>query len=74
MYCASRVAHPGFGIPDDLVQQMYDGSQEITQEGMGLNFSQKLVKLMNGNVKYIRGPGLCYFQISVELPLVQEED
>ena len=69
-----RISHPGSGIPEDLVQQMHDRSQEITQEGMGLNFSQKLVKLMNGNVKYIRGPGLCYFQISVELPLVQEED
>ncbi|KAI5080573.1 hypothetical protein GOP47_0003756 [Adiantum capillus-veneris] len=27
-----RISHPGSGIPEDLVQQMYDRSQEITQE------------------------------------------
>ncbi|MCO5548036.1 hypothetical protein L7F22_001492 [Adiantum nelumboides] len=69
-----RVSHPGSGIPEDLVQQMYDRSQEITQEGMGLSVSRKLVKLMNGDVKYIREPGVSYFLVTVELPLVQEDD
>nr|AHZ63941.1 phytochrome [Anemia tomentosa] len=66
-----RVTHPGSGIPEDLVQQMYDRSHEITQEGMGLSVSRKLVKLMNGEVSYIRDAGLCYFLVYVELPVVQ---
>lgn len=69
-----RVSHPGSGIPEDLVQQMYDRSQEITQEGMGLSVSRKLVKLMNGDVKYIREPGICYFLVTVELPLMQHDE
>nr|AHZ63939.1 phytochrome [Osmunda regalis] len=69
-----RVSHPGSGIPEDLVQQMYDRSQEITQEGMGLSVSRKLVKLMNGDVNYIREAGICYFLVNVELPLVQRDD
>ena len=52
---------------------MYDGSQEITQEGMGLSVSRKLAKLMNGDVKYIRDADLCYFLVTVELPLVETE-
>ena len=71
-----RVSHPGSGIPEDLVQQMYDRSQEVTQEGMGLNVSRKLLKLMNGRVKYVREPeaGVCCFVVHVELPLVQTDD
>nr|AHZ63947.1 phytochrome [Pilularia globulifera] len=70
-----RVSHPGAGIPEDLVQQMYDRSQEVTQEGMGLSISRKLLKLMNGDVSYIREPErkTSYFLIQVELPLVQRE-
>lgn len=68
-----RISHPGSGIPEDLVQQMYDRSQEITQEGMGLSVSRKLVKLMNGDVSYIRQAGVCYFLVHLELPLVQRD-
>ena len=72
----NRVSHPGSGIPEDLVQQMYDRSQEVTQEGMGLSVSRKLLKLMNGDVKYVREPeaGVCCFVVHVELPLVQTND
>ncbi|KAH7351675.1 hypothetical protein KP509_19G009100 [Ceratopteris richardii] len=66
-----RISHPGCGIPEDLVQQMHDRSPEITQEGMGLSVSRKLVKLMNGDVSYVRDGGLCYFLVHLELPLVQ---
>lgn len=52
---------------------MYDRSQEITQEGMGLSVSRKLVKLMNGDVRYIRQAGVCYFLVHLELPLVQRD-
>ena len=72
----NRVSHPGSGIPEDLVQQMYDRSQEVTQEGMGLSVSRKLLKLMNGDVKYVREPdfGLCCFVVHVELPIVRTDD
>ncbi|MCO5597430.1 hypothetical protein L7F22_051508 [Adiantum nelumboides] len=69
-----RISHPGSGIPEDLVQQMYDRSQEITQEGMGLSVSRKLVKLMNGDVRYVREGGLCYFLVHLELPLVEGDE
>eukprot|EP00249_Psilotum_nudum_P018447 c26809_g1_i1 orf=964-4344(-) len=69
-----RISHPGKGIPEDLVQQMFDCSREITQEGMGLSVSRKLVRLMNGDVSYIREAGMCYFLVNVEFPLADRDD
>lgn len=68
-----RISHPGSGIPEDLVQQMHDRSQEITEVGMGLSVSRKLVKLMNGHVTYLRKAGVCSFVVCVKLLLVQKD-
>lgn len=69
-----RVTHPGAGLPDELVQEMFDRGRGMTQEGLGLNMCRKLVSLMNGDVQYVRDEGQCYFKVSLELPLAKCED
>ncbi|KAL4202409.1 hypothetical protein AMTRI_Chr02g220870 [Amborella trichopoda] len=63
-----RMACPGEGLPSDLVQDMFHRSRWVTQEGLGLNMCRKILKLMNGEVQYIRESERCYFLIIVELP------
>ena len=46
----------------------------MTQEGLGLSMCRKLVKLMNGNVQYIRDTGKSYFLVQLDLPLAQRDD
>jgi phytochrome B len=69
-----RITHPGPGLPAELVQDLFDRSRWTTQEGVGLSMCRKLLKLMNGDVQYIRESGKCYFLVNVELPLAQRED
>nr|AHZ63986.1 phytochrome [Anomodon rostratus] len=69
-----RVAHPGSGLPEELVHEMFDRGRGMTQEGLGLNMCRKLVKLMNGEVTYIREPGKNYFLVTMELPLTARDD
>lgn len=63
-----RIVCPGDGLPPELVQDMFHNSRWITQEGLGLSISRKIVKLMNGEVQYIREAERSYFLISLELP------
>jgi K+-sensing histidine kinase KdpD len=72
--CWCRVSHPGAGLPDELVLEMYDKGKGMTQEGLGLNMCRKLVRLMNGDVQYVRDNALCYFVVYVELPMAQRDD
>ncbi|KAG5551360.1 hypothetical protein RHGRI_009691 [Rhododendron griersonianum] len=67
-----RIAHPSPGIPEGLIQEMFHHSQSVSREGLGLYISQKLVKMMNGTVQYLRGAETCSFIILVEFPLVQQ--
>jgi phytochrome B len=69
-----RVTHPGAGLPEELVHEMFDRGRGMTQEGLGLSMCRKLVKLMNGDVQYVRDAGKSYFLVNVELPLAQRED
>lgn len=69
-----RITHPGPGLPAELVQDLFDRSQWATQEGVGLSMCRKLLKLMNGDVQYIRESGICYFLVNVEFPMAQRED
>jgi phytochrome B len=53
---------------------MFDRGRGMTQEGLGLSMCRKLVKLMNGDVQYVRDVGKSYFLVNVELPLAQRDD
>lgn len=42
------MTHPGEGIPSGLIQDMFEGGNQcITQEGLGLNLSRKLLNMMH---------------------------
>lgn len=62
------MAHSGQGLPRPLIEDMFGAKNHcMTQEGIALNISQKLLGMMNGNVRYIREQNRCYFQIDLEL-------
>lgn len=69
-----RVTHPGAGLPEELVHEMFDRGRGMTQEGLGLSMCRKLVKLMNGDVQYIRDTGKSCFLVNVEIPLASRDD
>lgn len=64
-----RIVCPGEGLPPELVQDMFHSSRWTTQEGLGLSMCRKILKLMNGEVQYIRESERCYFLIILELPM-----
>ncbi|GLU12525.1 hypothetical protein SLE2022_291980 [Rubroshorea leprosula] len=68
------ITHPAPGIPEDLIQEMFHHSQCASREGLGLYISQKLVKIMNGTVQYLREAERSSFIILIELPLAREVD
>lgn len=63
-----RIVCPGDGLPPELVQDMFHNSWWVTEEGLGLSTCRKLLKLMNGEVQYVRESVRCYFLVSIELP------
>ncbi|AQK40891.1 Phytochrome B [Zea mays] len=63
-----RFACPGEGLPADIVQDMFSNSQWSTQEGVGLSTCRKILKLMGGEVQYIRESERSFFLIVLELP------
>ncbi|KAL6146416.1 hypothetical protein ACLB2K_057095 [Fragaria x ananassa] len=62
-----RISHAGGGIPEGLLNQMFGTDGDISEEGISLLISRKLVKLMNGDVQYLREAGKSSFIISAEL-------
>lgn len=62
-----RMVCPGEGLPPQLVQDMFHSSRWATQEGLGLSMCRKILKLMNGEVQYIRESERCFFIIILEL-------
>ncbi|PIN19217.1 Histidine kinase [Handroanthus impetiginosus] len=64
-----RIVSPGDGLPPELVQDMFHSSQWATQEGLALSMCRKILKLMNGEVQYIRESERCYFLIVLDLPM-----
>ncbi|XP_022938306.1 phytochrome B-like isoform X1 [Cucurbita moschata] len=66
-----RIVCPGEGLPPELIQDMFHSGRWATQEGLGLSMCRKILKLMNGEVQYIRESERCYFSITLELPLTE---
>ncbi|KAF3506364.1 hypothetical protein F2Q69_00003621 [Brassica cretica] len=64
-----RMACPGEGLPPELVRDMFHGSRWTSPEGLGLSVCRKILKLMNGEVQYIRESERSYFLIILELPV-----
>uniref|UniRef100_M1BAD8 Phytochrome A n=1 Tax=Solanum tuberosum TaxID=4113 RepID=M1BAD8_SOLTU len=62
-----RIRHTGGGVPEELLSQMFGSEADASEEGISLLVSRKLVKLMNGEVQYLREAGRSTFIISVEL-------
>ncbi|KAF5739935.1 phytochrome A [Tripterygium wilfordii] len=62
-----RITHTGCGIPEMLLNQMFGSDGDASEEGISLLISRKLVKLMSGDVEYLREAGKSTFIISVEL-------
>uniref|UniRef100_A0A1D1YEP2 Phytochrome n=1 Tax=Anthurium amnicola TaxID=1678845 RepID=A0A1D1YEP2_9ARAE len=69
-----RIAHPAPGIPDALIQEMFQHKRNISKEGLGLYISQKLVKIMNGTVQYLREAESSSFIVLLEFPLARQGD
>nr|POE80599.1 phytochrome c [Quercus suber] len=65
-----RITHPAPGIPEDLIQEMFHHNYGVSREGLGLYICQKLVKIMNGTVQYLREAERSSFIILIEFPLV----
>ncbi|RWR94318.1 phytochrome B [Cinnamomum micranthum f. kanehirae] len=64
-----RMVCPGEGFPPELIQDMFHSSRWVTQEGLALSMCRKILKMMNGEVQYIRESERCYFIIAIELPM-----
>ncbi|MFQ6650854.1 hypothetical protein Gotur_023641 [Gossypium turneri] len=62
-----RITHVGGGIPEALLNQMFETDGDATEEGISLLISRKLVKLMNGDIQYLREAGRSTFIINIEL-------
>ncbi|CAM8920964.1 unnamed protein product [Rhodiola kirilowii] len=62
-----RITHIGVGIPEGLLSQMFGGETGSSEEGISLLISRKLVRLMNGDVQYLREADRSTFIISIEL-------
>ncbi|XP_037430609.1 phytochrome B-like [Triticum dicoccoides] len=63
-----RFACPGEGLPPDIVQDMFSNARWTTQEGIALSICRKILKLMGGEVQYIRESERSFFLIVLELP------
>ncbi|RRT67617.1 hypothetical protein B296_00025745 [Ensete ventricosum] len=62
-----RITHTGSGVPDLLLSEMFGTSEDPSEEGLGLLVCRKLLRLMNGDVRYLREAGKSGFIVSVEL-------
>ncbi|KAK4427536.1 Phytochrome A1 [Sesamum alatum] len=67
-----RITHSGGGVAQELLSQMFGDVVEVSDDGINLFISRKLVKLMNGDIQYLREAGRSTFIISVELAICDE--
>ncbi|PWA48760.1 phytochrome a [Artemisia annua] len=62
-----RITHTGGVVPEELLRQMFGSSMDATEEGISLVISRNLLKLMSGDVQYLRETTKSTFIITVEL-------
>lgn len=63
----NRITPSGVGIPEELLSQMFENDGDASEDGICLLISRKLLRLMNGDVQYLREATGSSFIISVEL-------
>lgn len=56
-------------MPQDLLNEMFGEVGDASDDGISLFISRKLVKLMNGDVQYLREAGRSTFIISLEIAI-----
>lgn len=61
-------------MPEALLNQMFGNEEDASEEGISLLISRKLVKLMNGNIQYLREAGRSTFIVTVELAAANGPD
>ncbi|XLR44896.1 hypothetical protein S83_029556 [Arachis hypogaea] len=66
------ITHDGVGVPETLLNQMFGREGQESEEGISLLISRKLLKLMNGDVRYLRDAGKSSFILTVELAASQK--
>ncbi|KAJ0500367.1 putative PAS domain, phytochrome, GAF domain, histidine kinase/HSP90-like ATPase [Helianthus annuus] len=64
-----RITHPSPGMPEKLIQDMFHSNRSVSREGLGLYISQRLVKIMNGSVQYLREAERASFIVLIEFPV-----
>ncbi|KAL3615162.1 hypothetical protein CASFOL_040823 [Castilleja foliolosa] len=69
-----RMVHPGQGLPQDLIEDMFGWENCKTRQGVALNVSRKIVSKMNGDVCYIKDQNESYFRVNVELKAGRNQD
>lgn len=62
-----RIMHSGSGVPEELLFQMFGNDEDLSAEGISLLVCRKLLRLMNGDVRYLREEGKSTFIIIAEL-------
>ncbi|KAI3870457.1 hypothetical protein MKW92_017920 [Papaver armeniacum] len=62
-----ELLHLEFRPPPEVVQDMFSSKERLTQEGLALSMSMKILQLMNGEVHYVRGSERCSFVTVLEL-------
>jgi sensor histidine kinase regulating citrate/malate metabolism len=66
-----RIVHPALGVPEALIQEMFQHNPGVSREGLSLYISQKLVKTMSGALHYLREANTSSFIILIEFPVAQ---
>jgi phytochrome A len=67
IFYVCSITHGGNGVAEAVLNQMFGNNGLESEEGISLHISRKLLKLMNGDVRYLKEAGKSSFILSVEL-------
>ncbi|KAK4386101.1 Phytochrome A1 [Sesamum angolense] len=68
-YFELRITHSGGGIAQELLSQMFGEVAKVSEDGISLFITRKLVRLINGDVQYLREAGRSTSIITIELAI-----